>query len=92
MVAGSRKPPPPAIHQLPARSPDLFPALFPGRWPTAPRSPWHQAMTAGRITMRKIGPMRHMNGKDYFDRHETDDDGVSYRQLTVDALVEALGP
>jgi len=70
----------------------LGPALFPGRWPTAPRSPWHQAMTAGRITMRKIGPMRHMNGKDYFDRHETDDDGVSYRQRTVDALVEALGP
>lgn len=66
--------------------------LFPGRWPTAPLSSWNRALHAGRITIRTIGPMRHMNGKDYFDRHDTDADGVSYRQLTVDALVEALGP
>lgn len=70
----------------------LGPVLFPGRWRTAPLSPWNRALHAGRITMRRIGPMRHMNGKDYFDRHETDADGVSYRQLTVDALVEVLGP
>lgn len=70
----------------------LGPVLFPGRWPTAPLSPWHQAMHAGRITARSIGPMRHMGGKDYFDRHATDDAGRSYRQLTVDALVEVLQP
>ena len=58
----------------------------------APLSSWNRALHAGRITIRTIGPMRHMNGKDYFDRHDTDADGVSYRQLTVDALVEALGP
>lgn len=32
VVAGGRKSPLPVIHQLPARSPDLFPAVFPGRY------------------------------------------------------------
>lgn len=68
----------------------LGPLLFPGRWPTAPLSPWHQARHAGRITLRKIGPMKHMDGRDYFDRHATDAAGTSFRQLTVDALVEIL--
>lgn len=68
----------------------LGPLVFPGRWPTAPLSDWHRAKQAGRITLRTIGPMRHMGGRDYFDRHHTDEAGVSYRQLTVDALVEAL--
>lgn len=70
----------------------LGPLLFPGRWPTSPLSAWHRALHGDRITMRKIGPMRHMGGKDYFDRHGTDADGVSYRELTVAALVEVLGP
>lgn len=70
----------------------LGPILFPGRWRTARRSAWNRALRSGRITMREIGPMRHRGGKDYFDRHATDDDGVSYRQRTIDALVEALGP
>jgi hypothetical protein len=63
---------------------------FPGRWPTAPLSDWHKAMQAGRITLRTIGPMKHMGARDYFDRHHDDADGVSYRQLTIDALVGAL--
>ncbi|WP_420112296.1 hypothetical protein [Pseudactinotalea sp.] len=68
----------------------LGPLVFPGRWPTAPLSDWHKAKQAGRITLRTIGPMKHMGARDYFDRHHSDDAGVSYRQLTVDALVEAL--
>lgn len=68
----------------------LGPLVFPGRWPTAPLSDWHKAKQAGKITLRTIGPMKHMGNKDYFDRHHSDDDGVTYRQLTVDALVEAL--
>jgi len=68
----------------------LGPLVFPGRWPTAPLSDWHKAKQAGRITLRTIGPMKHMGGRDYFDRHHTDAAGVSYRQLTVNALVEAL--
>ncbi|WP_156252895.1 hypothetical protein [Pseudactinotalea terrae] len=68
----------------------LGPLVFPGRWPTAPLSDWHKAVHAGRITLRTIGPMKHMGSRDYFDRHHQDAHGVSYRQLTVDALVEAL--
>ncbi|GAB2598610.1 hypothetical protein [Pseudactinotalea suaedae] len=68
----------------------LGPLVFPGRWPTAPLSDWHKAKHAGRITLRTIGPMKHMGGRDYFDRHHLDAAGTSYRQLTVDALVEAL--
>ncbi|HLS15899.1 MAG TPA: hypothetical protein VK095_15430 [Beutenbergiaceae bacterium] len=64
--------------------------LFPGRWPTARLSTWHAAHRAGRITRRRIGPMRHTGGRDYFDRHITDTDGTSYRDLTITALQEIL--
>lgn len=64
--------------------------VFPGRWPTARLSAWHAARRAGRITRRRIGPMRHTGGRDYFDRHITDAGGTSYRQLTVAALQEIL--
>lgn len=67
----------------------LGPLLFPGRWPTSQLSAWRAAVRAGRVTTRRIGPMRHMGGRDYFDRHH-EEDGVSYRELTVGALVEAL--
>ena len=68
----------------------LGPLVFPGRWPTAPLSDWHRAKQDGRITLRTIGPMKHMGSRDYFDRHHHDDAGVSFRRLTVDALVKAL--
>ncbi|TDE91566.1 hypothetical protein EXU48_15580 [Occultella glacieicola] len=68
----------------------LGPTVFPGRWPTARVSSWARALREGRITMSCIGPMRHMGRRDYFDRHVTDDDGVAYRQRTVDALLAAL--
>ncbi|CAM3419610.1 hypothetical protein OCAE111667_09020 [Occultella aeris] len=64
--------------------------VFPGRWPTARISPWARALREGRITMRRIGPMRHMGSRDYFDRHNKDADGVDYRRLTVEALLDAL--
>lgn len=63
---------------------------FPGRWPTAPTSAWHQAVNDGRVTQRCIGPMRHTDGKDYFDRHRFDENGVSFRALTLDAMTEVL--
>lgn len=63
---------------------------FPGRWPTARVSAWHDAVRADRITTTCIGPMRHMGGRDYFDRHVTDSDGVNYRELTVAAIAAAV--
>lgn len=64
--------------------------LFPGRWRTTRLSAWNVAVHDGRITREVLGPMRHMGGRDYFDRHETLDDGRSYRQATIDALVTIL--
>lgn len=64
--------------------------VFPGRWPTARLSAWRDAHQAGRITSTCLGPMRHMGGRDYFDRHATDAAGTSYRELTVAALQRVL--
>lgn len=65
---------------------------FPSRWGLSPLSAWNRATRKGRITRRRIGPMRHMGNGDYFDRHSRTSDGTSYRNLTVDALTEVLGP
>jgi len=70
----------------------LGPAIFPSRWWLSPLSAWNRADRDGRITRRRIGPMRHMGNGDYFDRHHRTEDGTSYRNLTVDALVEVLSP
>lgn len=68
----------------------LSDVLFPARWRTAGLSAWNRGLRAGRITQLEIGPMRHMGGSDYFDRHAEDEKGRSYRQLTTDALVKIL--
>ncbi|MFV0252581.1 MAG: hypothetical protein ACK5H2_04525 [Beutenbergiaceae bacterium] len=68
----------------------LGPLAFPGRWPTAPRSAWHRAVARQRVTIRCLGPMKHDHGRDYFDHRANTADGVSYRQVTVDALVQIL--
>ena len=66
--------------------------MFPSRWGLSPLSAWNRATREGRITRRRIGPMRHMGNGDYFDRHSRTSDGTSYRNLTVDALTEVLSP
>lgn len=66
-------------------------AVFPSRWGLSPLSAWTRADREGRITRRQIGPMRHMGNGDYFDRHARTDGGTSYRNLTIDALVDVLG-
>lgn len=68
----------------------LADVVFPGRWPTAKFSSWQRAKRQGRVTETEIGPMRHQGGRDYFDRHHTVADGRSYRELTTEALVQAL--
>lgn len=67
-------------------------AVFPSRWWLSPLSAWNRADREGRISRRRIGPMRHMGSGDYFDRHAHASDGTSYRNLTIDALTEVLGP
>lgn len=63
---------------------------FPGRWPTAPMSPWGRAKREGRITRRVIGPMRHDGPRGYFGRRAFDDRGRSYFDLTCDAVADIL--
>lgn len=69
----------------------LGPVVFPSRWWLSRLSAWNRADREGRITRRRIGPMRHMGRTDYFDRHARTQDGTSYRNLTIDALVGVLG-
>ena len=67
-------------------------AALAGQPGPAQDTPADRADREGRITRRRIGPMRHMGNGDYFDRHHRTEDGTSYRNLTVDALVEVLSP
>ena len=64
--------------------------VFPSRWWLSPLSAWNRAAREGRISRRRIGPMRHMGRRDYFDRHARTSDGTSYRNLTIDALIDVL--
>lgn len=64
--------------------------VFPGRWPVAVTSNWNQARRDGRVTVRCLGPMKHAEGRDYFDAVATDADGVPLRTLTLNAVTEVL--
>src|SRR5699024_10879871 len=68
------------------------PAICPGRWWSSSLSAWNRAVRDGRITRRRSGPFRHKGIVGYFARHHRTEDGTSYRNLTVDALVEVLSP
>lgn len=63
---------------------------FPGRWPTAPLSAYGRAKREGRITFESLGPMRHDGAGDYFSRKESLDDGRTYADATVGAVVRIL--
>lgn len=60
--------------------------VFPGRWPTAPLSPWGRARHEGRVTMRTIGGMQHDGAKGYFGRRAFDADGRSHAEVTGEAV------
>lgn len=66
---------------------------FPGRWPTAPLSPWGRARREGRITTQVIGPMGHDGPRGYFGRRAFDEDGRNHADLTlaaVSAIVQTM--
>ncbi len=64
----------------------LGPVAFPGRWPTAPLSPWGRAVREGRVTKTRIGSMAHDGARAYFGRRYTEQDGRPYAQVTLDAV------
>lgn len=65
--------------------------LFPGRWATAPLSTWNRAVRDGRVTTEEIGPMRHNGASDYFDAKAVVPAGQTHAELTVAAMVRAIG-
>lgn len=64
--------------------------VFPGRWPTAPLSPWGKAKREGRVSVIDLGPMKHDGGGAYFGRSRHLADGRSFAEATGDAVLEIL--
>lgn len=60
-------------------------SLFPGRWPGRRASFWARAVADGRISIRTIGPMRHLGRKSYLSRSRLPD-GRTCRQTVVDEI------
>ncbi|WP_297746649.1 hypothetical protein [uncultured Tessaracoccus sp.] len=59
---------------------------FPGRWVTAPLSPYGRIRRSDRFEHRTIGPMEHAGAKGYLGRREHGPDGRSYAQITTDEI------
>ena len=57
--------------------------LFPGHWFLFPRSAWHQAQRAGKISTLGMGPMKHHSEGDYFSRSSRLPDGTSHAEKTA---------
>jgi hypothetical protein len=61
-------------------------ALFPGRWPLFPHSPWNVARERGTLTTVEISPANHTGDDGYLDQQARAPDGRSYFEVTVDVL------
>ena len=63
---------------------------FPGRWPTAPLSPYGRARRDGRLTEHVVGTMHHAGAAGYLGRRHFGPDGRSNAETTLDAVVALL--
>lgn len=63
---------------------------FPGRWPTAPLSPWGRARREGRVTTTVIGPMKHDGARGYFGRRAFGADGRNHADLTREKVADII--
>ena len=61
--------------------------VFPMRWSIFPYSAWHRAMRRGLIVLYDLGPATHTGKGGYLDSKSFLEDGRSYFQQTVDAIV-----
>ncbi len=64
--------------------------LFPGHWFLFPRSAWHQAGRAGKMTTLDMGPMKHTLKGDYFSRSSKLSDGTSHAEKTAATIAELV--
>lgn len=60
--------------------------IFPGHWFLFPRSAWHQAFRAGKMTTLDMGPMKHTLKGDYFSRSSKLPDGTSHAEKTAETI------
>ncbi|MCC5794238.1 MAG: hypothetical protein JJT85_05815 [Chromatiales bacterium] len=65
--------------------------LFPGRWRLAVESTWNRARQEGRLREIMIGAFNHRPPRNYFDEYNRMDDGRSYADHALDALLRVLG-
>jgi len=65
--------------------------VFPMRWPIFAYSAWHRAMRRGLIVLYDLGPATHTGKGGYLDSKSFLEDGRSYFQQTVDAIVTIIG-
>jgi len=61
------------------------------RWPIFAYSAWHRAMRRGLIVLYDLGPATHTGKGGYLDSKSFLEDGRSYFQQTVDAIVTIIG-
>ena len=64
--------------------------VFPMRWPIFTYSAWHRAMRRGLIVLYDLGPATHTGSGGYLDSKSFLEDGRSYFQQTVDAIVTII--
>lgn len=60
--------------------------VFPGHWFLFPRSVWHQALRAGKLTTLDMGPMKHTLKGDYFSRSSKLPDGTTHAEKTAETI------
>lgn len=68
----------------------LGPVLFPGRWRLAIGSDWNQARRDGRITLQRMGPMKHNGPQGYLAEDSHLPDGQTYLDYTLGVISEII--
>ncbi|WOP18184.1 hypothetical protein [Raineyella sp. LH-20] len=64
--------------------------LFPGRWAIRPKSSWNRALADGRLTIRSIGPLKHLGRGSYLSNATKLPDGSTGREITVQTICSTL--
>lgn len=64
--------------------------LFPGRWPINRRSSWNRALAEGRVTVRTIGPLKHLGRGSYLSQGVKMPDGRTGREITTEVICATL--
>ncbi|MFP4365233.1 MAG: hypothetical protein ACLFR1_15325 [Spirochaetia bacterium] len=62
----------------------------PYRWRFLPHTGWNQARRKGLVTIRNIGPMKHMLRKGYLDNRAKTSSGESYLSVTTKTISREL--